>query len=55
VAANAQFFPRAVPDANYPDPGDTYGSPILTASDKAYLRNVFMKGANDGFNAYITG
>jgi hypothetical protein len=55
VTANTKFFPRAVPDRNYPDPGATQGSPSLTASDKANSRKVFMQGANDDFNACTTG
>jgi hypothetical protein len=34
---------------------DSLGNPILTASDKATLRNVFMQWANDCLNASTTG
>ena len=34
---------------------DAGGNPILTVSDKAAIRNVFMMWANDCLNAYTTG
>lgn len=34
---------------------DAQGNPILTASDKLTIRNVFMIWANDCLNAYTTG
>jgi len=34
---------------------DAGGNPILTSSDKATIRNVFMMWANDCLNAYTTG
>jgi hypothetical protein len=52
---NTQFFPRSVPNPNYPGHGDTRGSPVLTVGDKAVIRNVFMQWANDAVNARTTG